>query len=496
MPSDGCDQAWHLPPELLCKIFDEYRQEQVLDNSSTCYRNWMTVTHVCCSWRNAAIDCPSLWSYISDNVGPQWMTIHFERVQSFAPLHIRWSRRHDPSLPSPLVEFIPTNLHRIKDLELEEIDLSWPDDPKVRLLSSSYAPVLQSLSLACTGGFVIPEDTLHKGAPRSRNLVLRNCTAPPKCTSLLQGLTHYHQLIDDTNRYYPMFSAGLLEKMPNLVELKIECEAVWRTSTDGGVAILSALRSLTYTGEMRSCEALLNYIAVPRSARVDIDCTQSQPLIPPLPTGIISPHWISPSSLAQSPPSDFAQGGLKSLRFVLDSHQMTVQMWHDLVQLEQGTERPPPNLSFGAPKFKRGGNLSEESRFLAFQPLEDVISMELDWLWRATGIGLSQAVLSRLTELEHLALCSSAGLSVFLHSLKEGGPPSALPNLKTITARGVAFGPDGGCEERFCDSLVDMVSSRSRLGREIEEVKLVKCSSITQEEIERLKEYVTRVFVE
>jgi len=74
-----------LPPGVLCKIF------------ATCARitshdpnwSWITVTHVCASWRRVALAQPSLWANI-DFTAPRLTTLTLRRAKS-SPLFIRTS---------------------------------------------------------------------------------------------------------------------------------------------------------------------------------------------------------------------------------------------------------------------------------------------------------------------------------------------------------------------------------------------------------------------
>lgn len=68
-----------LPVELLSYIFSlvrrKYRQRSRFD------LGWVVVTHVCQRWRDIALDCPTLWVYISFN-RPQWVPEMTRRSKS------------------------------------------------------------------------------------------------------------------------------------------------------------------------------------------------------------------------------------------------------------------------------------------------------------------------------------------------------------------------------------------------------------------------------
>ncbi|EAU90632.2 hypothetical protein CC1G_09872 [Coprinopsis cinerea okayama7 len=388
-----------LPPELLWKIFEQYQRDLIFEDGSSYYSSWMVVTHVCRTWREAAINCPGLWRYIVDGSPTDlpWITVHLNRIHPSTTLHVEWIREYTPSLPSPLVELVPANLHRIRELEL--VAVSSPDDPKLQVLSSGHAPLLHLLLISCYQGCTLPLDLLDNGTPRLQTLALHNCLPFPT-SKLFENLTVFHLLCDATNTDFNI--QDYFEKMPKLVDFRIDGAKVHRNS-NGDVTVLPSLKVLEFEGDWRSCQALLDSVAIHRSSRVNLVLTAPVPHLSTLPS--LSPRWISPPSPHHLP--SFAQGGLQSLSFEPTKDMLRTQMWHEVVHF--GGERidiPTPSLSFGVGVLAGWctPDLAEPSRFLCSQPLGDVRSMKLDWLWGVTSQAVEplEGVLNNLSALQEL----------------------------------------------------------------------------------------------
>ncbi|TFY80931.1 hypothetical protein EWM64_g3081 [Hericium alpestre] len=76
-----------LPAEVLVHIFHLYATMQPPGWNHPRPLGWIEVTHVCCLWRNTAIQFPSLWSDISFTLGRRWTKEILRRTKA-APISV------------------------------------------------------------------------------------------------------------------------------------------------------------------------------------------------------------------------------------------------------------------------------------------------------------------------------------------------------------------------------------------------------------------------
>ncbi|KAI0038686.1 hypothetical protein FA95DRAFT_1613193 [Auriscalpium vulgare] len=190
------------------------------------YLGWVAITRVCRSWRNVAINSPTLWSYVivPCPLGQGWAQRYIDRAQS-APLTI-WQMSWSPSLAPPVTfEFIEQNLSRLERLCATEEELL----------------------------------TLHAPAPQLRYLRIR-CSTPTLSPFILGGATN----------------------VPNLRHLHVSDAAPWSSPILTGLVILEV--SLALTGPMEDHAGILDALrAMPRL----VDLTLSIPRAVTIPPGVV-----------------------------------------------------------------------------------------------------------------------------------------------------------------------------------------------------------------
>ncbi|KAG9222140.1 hypothetical protein CCMSSC00406_0009591 [Pleurotus cornucopiae] len=148
-----CSKTQHLPAEILLRIFGclaycRHSEEFPLQ--------WIAATHVCHTWRNIALNEPTLWTDFT-NVHPKWVREMFSRSKA-APLILR--RPLDPVDDLDFIfEHAIESPERIGELRVFQQSFL------VRL--TRPAPFLRSLAI---GEVNIPPNFLGGFAPRLRRM--------------------------------------------------------------------------------------------------------------------------------------------------------------------------------------------------------------------------------------------------------------------------------------------------------------------------------------
>ncbi|KAL4255127.1 hypothetical protein AB1N83_013241 [Pleurotus pulmonarius] len=190
--------------------------------------NWWAVTHVCRSWRNIALNEPTLWTDFTDpSLHPSWIREVFDRSQT-APLtlHVR--------LDGPFVNPVPFIFdHVVEHPErIKQLVIITGKTPFNASLFLKPAPYMESLSIFSTTshGVEIPSDFLGGIAPRLQYLQCSDFKLPPEA-NWLAGLRRL-----ECQRVHP--EANYLS---NLTELRLDSMSDSDTSMD---TILSALENM------------------------------------------------------------------------------------------------------------------------------------------------------------------------------------------------------------------------------------------------------------
>ncbi|KAG9222133.1 hypothetical protein CCMSSC00406_0009584 [Pleurotus cornucopiae] len=186
-----CSKTKNLPPEILSTIFGILH----CDITQYSYQEWIAVTHVCRTWRNIALDDPSLWSDITV-VPTNWIPEAFARSKA-APLNLRHGGFYDTGETLNFIyKHVAEHPERIKRLYihgkgdfinsltkpapfLEHVDTSWDVQFPPDFLGG-VAPRLKSVS--CHGSLPLEATWLanltrlecfqvHLGAVYMSNLI-------------------------------------------------------------------------------------------------------------------------------------------------------------------------------------------------------------------------------------------------------------------------------------------------------------------------------------
>ncbi|KAG1842027.1 hypothetical protein DFJ58DRAFT_916319 [Suillus subalutaceus] len=157
-----------LPNEILTVIFEYLEEEERLDGyDSRDIPACVAVTHVCRHWRNVAIECPTLWRFISSS-SPFWLDVMLERSKEI-PLIVKYS------IPMPLeycLEKVLPHLPRIEYLEFRP----WSCDvgQVMDLLSSQPAPMLKTFKFWARDPVFLPTGPISGPIFRGQVPLLRD----------------------------------------------------------------------------------------------------------------------------------------------------------------------------------------------------------------------------------------------------------------------------------------------------------------------------------
>ncbi|KAF7424628.1 hypothetical protein PC9H_009936 [Pleurotus ostreatus] len=172
-----CSATRKLPPEILAQIFGivVYSARGVSDYPLS----WVAITYVCSSWRNVALDEPSLWTDFT-NVHLKWVREVFARSKA-ATLRVRVggysmdSRRRFRFL----IEDMNAAPERLKALEVES-------NSSFLALLNKPTPFLEALTVNAAE-VTFPSDFLGGCAPRLH--YVKSCASLPADASWLANLT-------------------------------------------------------------------------------------------------------------------------------------------------------------------------------------------------------------------------------------------------------------------------------------------------------------------
>jgi hypothetical protein len=158
----------HLPPESLAFIFSFLSPSEC--DEEVYYRTLIRATHVCRSWRETALDYPTLWSHIDFiKLRPAGIAGILARAK-MVPLHLEVS---GPHLSKAQFKIFKRQLG-VHITHTREISLSGRYRALFERFVSS-APILESLLVSDSlrpSGFIIPNTLFNGAAPKLTNLTL------------------------------------------------------------------------------------------------------------------------------------------------------------------------------------------------------------------------------------------------------------------------------------------------------------------------------------
>ncbi|KAH6914756.1 hypothetical protein BKA70DRAFT_1256975 [Coprinopsis sp. MPI-PUGE-AT-0042] len=268
-----------LAPELLCDIFLHCTPtaEEINDKF---HDNRISILHTCQRWRNVALHCPSLWSFIVD-IQPSWMAFMIQR-SILVPINLHLSRDSFKPLTEEMEGLVCDTLSQTSRLASLTIASTSANMGKRASHLTQYAPNLHTLNLKLRyygeglSTLSLPAHLLSGGAPRLRTLVLNRCGLPSnlelfKNLSVFRWEGPFRPLYDS-----PSEVLSALEQMTNLVELELTVSlARLGQATYSQEIAFPKLQSMKVGDHafLNDCSGLFQHLAIPKSASLTVRCS-------------------------------------------------------------------------------------------------------------------------------------------------------------------------------------------------------------------------------
>lgn len=214
-----------LPPEILASIFIHCAQSYKKNrHTGSGVPDWVNVSYVCRHWRDVALDCPTLWSFLF--VSSHYWTNELLARSKAAPLKVCVDSEY-PKQPKELnlLEKVAPQAYRIQDLCMR---LTPREAERILSLFSPPAPLLQTLRISVERSNYLGEPARASGTlfdgdtPALRELALINY-AFPLISPTLCGLTSL-RLRDLGTSFQPTLAdlKVALSHMQDLAHLHLE----------------------------------------------------------------------------------------------------------------------------------------------------------------------------------------------------------------------------------------------------------------------------------
>lgn len=211
-----------LPAEILASIFIRCARNHHKNRRSV--PEWVNVSYVCRHWRDIALNCSTLWSFLF--VSSQHWTDELLARSKTTPLKVRVDSEYPKqSKELYLLEKVAPQAGRIEDISLQ---LTRREAERILSLLSSPAPLLQTLQISVEKSNYLGENALVSGVlfdgytPALRKLELVNY-AFPLTSPALRGLTTL-RLRDLGASFQPTLASLMtaLSRMQDLAHLYLE----------------------------------------------------------------------------------------------------------------------------------------------------------------------------------------------------------------------------------------------------------------------------------
>ncbi|KII87389.1 hypothetical protein PLICRDRAFT_163487 [Plicaturopsis crispa FD-325 SS-3] len=493
-----------LPPEVLSEIFDWYRALDVLEST---YK-WIEVTHVCRHWRNVALGCPRLWSYIVSET-PRWTEELLARSKN-APLTFSATYGYPHEKSELSTNMALKHMHRMAALDLTMPMLSFN---KASTHFDTPAPILESLQLAVvthdpTGvdGCDLPIKFCRGIGPRLRSLSLRSCGAP-------WGLPFMNNLrvlklasIPLETRPRVSDILGILRRASSLITLELGKDFIVGSPEGSGghtdTVKLPHLTSIHVTSRLQECNMLIQQLSFPASAAITLACTCTK-------EAKVDISGLLPALKASS-----ASGrGLQTLHITVPSGStpsggVEVRGWHATV-LEPLATPQAPHFTFSL-HWPNTESIPHPNKLLT--TICKPLSLSRLQQFRVADIrGIKaetwKAIFRRCTQAQKVTLSDLAAPG-FIKALDPSKPHAAsveknvgatkkkpdvfLPALQELVLDWVSF-EEGISEYLRIEDLRDCLSARAQRGAQLATLSVQDCLWFEDEYVDRLEEVVEEV---
>ncbi|KAF7310091.1 F-box domain-containing protein [Mycena indigotica] len=270
-----------LPPELLAQIFLLHSEECPSNDISR-----VSCSHVCSSWRQIAIETPTLWSRVIFT-SQSWMERCLERTKS-SPLRVEAELLSERSGAEFVLSRVAAVLAMAERITKIDLAFYWMRTPPTEILLHLLVgpfPVLNSLSIrdcdnpwladwaVLNGGFVFPCGIQVEVYPQLRELSIGRYSRFFKSANLPEFSNLVSLRVDEISVWSNTWNsvANALDPMVALQELSIGHLAPYdSTQHPQNVCLPSLYRLSVGTGEPANATKLLHALKIPQIREVDI----------------------------------------------------------------------------------------------------------------------------------------------------------------------------------------------------------------------------------
>ncbi|KAI0041536.1 hypothetical protein FA95DRAFT_690291 [Auriscalpium vulgare] len=446
-----------IPPEILSKIFTILTTiDQPAKNRSqiTCRRKplgWLSVTHVCQRWRNAALEDPILWAaniLVPCPLGNRWAAAFFARSKT-APLVINRDQSRLLTVTPFELAYVGENLAHTRFLRINMTGYALPS-------LCQPAPILQSLNITNSSGREdgLPADLLGgvSGAPALQHLRLQGF--PPWSSPFLEKLVSL-----DTSDC-GMRLVDLLARLKPLQSLE---ELVLRLGRAGGVADwdnvveLASLRKLHLCGTTMAARRFLDHLALP--ADLSVHCE-----VP----------WEEAWTITELIPLVRRCTGGQAISHIC----IAGNTWSDLQKkrnlevaaLLSGNAEPTVTLAID----RAPGNTSHRPHIIPYV-FKAMVSKHLEQLSMHSDLFISDWV-DALRGASRLSRVTLQGQSLRDFCTALDRSEDLLPALAVLTIHSVDFSPEDSSQCNTVDGILSRTfAARARAGHALDELHVVEC---------------------
>ncbi|KAG1866652.1 hypothetical protein DFJ58DRAFT_698882 [Suillus subalutaceus] len=470
-----------LPLDILVTIF---RHFESFENHTSTSRHrgapiCLILTHVCKQWRQLALDCPTLWIYISC-VSPRWLGVMLERSKD---AHLV-ATYHAPVSLRGCLEPVLSHLPRIKVLRICSVS---PDvDRIVELLSSQPALSLQIFEFTVIGTVhhsLMPiSDTLFRGqVPLLQSVELVLCSLS-WTWSIFSGLRSLSVRGTTGALPTPAQLLSTLRYMPDLEQLTLQSlpTTFWDTGLCDKVP-LTRLKSMALDiGAAQTVVSLFECLVLPAGVKVALYISQ-----------IEGSQSFSDLFSAMDRASDGPSPVVRSLRAIrISNNGFVVQFntsmafkshhyhsWNpaddDIPLSIQFTCNPlahvQPTIIFELCRVASQGRI--HSMFLEL--LYDLPEL----FWRTGSAGLLDLHVIRISRNSIRGLIDALSIDDIQASVV------AYPSLRVLELEGINFG------DHEAEDLQHAIKQRAECGAHIHKLRLAGCiKNLTVDQVRLLEE--------
>jgi F-box-like len=483
-----------LPPEILSEIFLVFAEQSQTNKFKTSYE-WLSVAHICHSWRDVALAHGRLWGRM--DVASQNRTDEFLVRSKGAPLAFRQSI--EGPLTDPLFSKAPGNPVRFREFHLQSVGRVGANI--IDLISTPiHAHVLESLIIDIsdnTSDLVLPATGFGEHAPHLTRLQLHNVRIEWP-VSFFPNLTHlaiHHSGINHFPRPSVSHVLGALENMPCLEALHLVDQALFEFP-DGSpymnkIITLPRLSSLHLFGTVSDCNALTSHLAFTKFLNLDLHCTnvtqisEVQTLL-----GFVKANF-----------DIFKRQGAPSMRVNVDS-----MAEHFILTCETYSDKPNPCVSVGIYSndqiFFRDQNPEIYAAMFQAIPPRPVRRIRLrNQLVMSSDTWTS--LLSRMSEVRALDVFFDGSVNVthILGSevITQSSASDIIsasfycPKLGILTFYGISFRRRTSNDLHFSEALLDCLKKRCAKDSGIKDLAFNSCADVGHSVAMQFRNFVRKV---